>query len=806
MKVSLNWIREYVDLPADLTMEQLAYDLTMRTVEVEGYDNLAESCHNIVAGRIIAVSPHPQADRLRVVMADIGEAEPVQIVCGGSNLEPGQMVVVAKPGAQVIWHGEGEPVEIKASKLRGIESYGMICGASEIGLEALFPAGDDHEIVDLKGICCQPGDPIASILHLDDEILEIDNKSLTNRPDLWGHYGIARELAAIYGCPLKPLPAYQPEAGLPGYPVEIENSDLCRRYTAIVYAGLRNAPSPLWLQTSLFKVGMRPINNIVDITNYIMLAVGQPTHGFDKSHVQGGIRVRTARDQEVLELLDGKKLSLNRQTLVIADHATPLGLAGIMGGRQDSVLPETTEIVLELANFSPTCIRRTTQEFGLRTEASIRFEKHVDTQRIDPAIGLAARLFAELIPGARITAFTDICPQPTQPPVIDVTLSFLSVRLGSPVTVDDVARSLQPLGFQITADGDRLQIATPPWRGTGDVSLPDDILEEVARMIGYANFEYRAPTIILDRPINQRSVQLDRNVREYLAFRCGFQEVFTYPWIDDKYIQAAGVNKDDLLALSTPPAPETSRLRSTLVPGMLETLVTNLRYFDAFRVFELTQVFQKGGTSPSTPAEILPLQQKCLTGALAGADAAQLFFEAKGILEAMARYCQMKELAFTREQEPIWAEKKVWLNITAAGEVIGSVGLLSLKAKKAAGIKRAEAVIFELNVDKLVPLPSRTNTFRHLPLFPLVEQDLSILLSETVKWSDVENLVKPLVKELAYIEEYRGKQVPAGKRSLMFRVRLGSDEGTLTSEQVEAKMQTIIKKLNKQFGAEIRSV
>lgn len=806
MKVSLNWIRDYVDLPADLTMERLAFDLTMRTVEVEGYENLAEGLKNIVAGRIAELNPHPRADRLRVVMVDVGEAALEQIVCGGSNLEIGQMVVLARPGSRVRWHGEGEPVGIEASVLRGVASAGMICASSEIGLTDLFPTADDHEIVDLAGIVCKPGQNIAEVLGLDDEILEIDNKSLTNRPDLWGHYGIARELSAIYGRTLRALPTFTAEAGLPPFPVKIENAELCRRYAAVVYTGLVNAPSPLWMKTALLKVGMRPINNLVDITNYVMLAVGQPIHSFDRTHVKNEIRVRTAAEGEVLELLDGRILVLGPENLVIADSADPLGLAGIMGGRQDSVLPDTTEIVLEAANFSPTCIRHTAQAFGLRTEASIRFDKHIDTQRVGQALGLATWLFAEMIPGSQITAFSDTDLKPTEAPVVDVSLSFLGTRLGSPVTVPDVVKTLHPLGFKVVAHGDLLEIATPTWRGTGDVSLPDDILEEVARMMGYANFAYRAPAITLENPVNQPAVQLDRNLREYLAFRCGFQEVFTYPWVDNRFHEAAGCRLEDLLEICTPPSPENARLRSSLIPGMLEALVTNLRYFKSFKVFEATQVFRPGSMSPSVPSEILPLQEKHLAAALAGDDAGKLFFEAKGVIGSMARFCQMKPLSFERTQEPAWAERKVWLNVVADGEVIGSMGLLSLKTMKAAGIKNTQAVVFEINLDKLSPLPSRTNAFRHLPLFPLVEQDLSMLIDEAVKWSDIEALVGPVVRELEYVEEYRGKQVPEGKRSLMLRVHLGSDEGTLTSEQIDAQMNSIIMKLKSKFGAEIRGV
>lgn len=804
MKISLNWIREYVDLPEDLTIEKLSYDLTMRTVEVEGYESLAEVYENIVVGKIIEVNSHPKADRLRVVITDTGEESPAQIVCGGSNLEPGQMVVVAKPGSKVVWHGEGEPIELKISKLRGVESYGMICSANEVGLEPILPAKNDDEIVDLKGIDCKPGDNIATVLNLDDYILEIDNKSLTNRPDLWGHYGIARELSAIYKKELKPLPEFKNIESIPKYPVNIENSDLCRRFAAIVYSNVKNEPSPLWLKACIHKVGMRPINSLVDITNYIMLAVGQPTHSYDKNHVKKEINVRNAYENEEMELLDGKKLHLDCRNLVIADESESLGLAGIMGGKKDSILPDTTEIILEMANFSPACIRHTSQKFGLRTEASNRYEKDIDTQRIDQGLGLAIKLFKDILPDSKITAFNDIYPIKTELPVINVNIQFLSTRLGSKVTANDVREALAPLGFNTEVEGENLKITAPSWRGTGDISLPNDILEEVARMIGYENFDFITPSIVLNKPIKQLNMQLDRSIREYLAYRCGFQEIFTYPWVDEKFINAAEISTENSLTLANPPSPETRFLRSTLVPGIMETIATNLRYFNNFKVFELTQIFKKGAVSPSSTDEVLPLQERYLTGALTGNNAEELFFDAKGVLESMSRYCHMEGFTFIREIEPTWADKKVWLNIAVNNEIIGSIGLLSTKANNAAKIKRAQSVVFELNVEKLIPLSSRTNVFHHIPMFPLVEQDLSILVDKNIKWSDIETLVKPIVKDIEFIEEYRGKQVPEGKKSLMFRVHLGSNEGTLTNNQIESKMKSIIKMLNKQFEAVLR--
>ncbi len=806
MLVSLNWIREYVDLPADLSMEKLAYDLTMRTVEVEGTYDPAEGLDGIVAGRILEVRPHPQADRLRLVMTDVGLDEPVQIVCGGSNLAPDQIVVVALPGSQVRWHGQGEPVAIKRSKLRGEESYGMICGASEVGrLEELLPARAETEIMDLSAFPCRPGQPVAEVLGLSDIILEIDNKSMTNRPDLWGHYGLARELASIYHLPLKDLPVFTPPADLPAYPVAIEDPDRCLRYTAAHYTGLAVEPSPWDLQLKLWKVGMRPINNLVDLTNYVMLTTGQPTHGFDKTHVQGGIRVRLAGAGETLELLDSRVLELAPADLLICDEAQPLGLAGIMGGRKDSILPDTTEIILEVATFEATGIRRTTQIHGLRTEASIRYEKGVNTQRVDQALGVFQDILARLYPQARLEAFRDVETAPTAPIAITVEKDFLNLRLGQPISFQAMLDTLSPLGFTVQEAGDAFLVTVPSWRATGDVSLRDDVLEEVARMIGYENFEFTPPAITLEGPVNQKKPELERAIREYLAFRCGLQEIFTYPWVEDVYIQAAGQDPSTLLTLAAPPSPQTSHIRNSLIPGLLEAVETNTRYFTRFRIFEATQVFSATKTfSPSEPSEVLPLQEKHLGIALVGEDPETLFRELKGILETLPRVTMAEGFSFAQTSQPAWADRKAWLNLVADGEVIGSLGLLSMKSAALAGIKRVHTVLAELSLEALKPFPSRDNSFQHLPHYPLVEQDLSMLVDESVTWQAIVDAIGSSVRKLQFIEEYRGSQIPAGKKSLTLRLWIGSDEKTLSAQDIETQMSDVIRRLAKATGAEIR--
>ena len=296
MKVSLNWIKDYVDLPQDMDLTRLAYDLTMSTVEVEGAEDLARRFDHMLVGRIVEVCPHPNADKLQICRTDIGGGDIRDIVCGGTNVRPGMKVAVAAPGAMCRWHGEGEPVEIKEAKLRGVKSYGMICGAAEIGLGDLFPTTEEAHILDLSDFDAAAGTPIADALDLHDIILEIDNKSMTNRPDLWGHYGIARELAALYDLPLKQLPPFTCDAGADGLTVTVEDTERCPRYIGAAVEGLSVKPAPFRMQSRIWRVGMRPINALVDITNYVMLATGQPTHAFDSDNIAGHIIVRRAKD------------------------------------------------------------------------------------------------------------------------------------------------------------------------------------------------------------------------------------------------------------------------------------------------------------------------------------------------------------------------------------------------------------------------------------------------------------------------------------------------------------------------------
>ena len=811
MKVSLNWIRDYVQLPADADLKKLAYDLTMSTVEVEDTIELAKQFDHMVVGVINTIEQHPNADKLRVCMTDIG-GRVESIVCGGSNLREGMKVAVALPGSVCRWHGEGEPVEIKKSKLRGVDSYGMICGAVEIGLADLFPTKEEAHILDLSDFDAPAGTPLADALDLNDIILEIDNKSMTNRPDLWGHYGIAREIAALYDLPMKEFPRFDRNVeNTSGFHVTVEDAERCPRYLSAQIEGLSVKPAPYQMQSRIWKVGMRPINALVDITNYVMLATGQPTHAFDSDHIAGHVIVRRAGEGEKLLLLNGKELALSGDDLVIADDAGVVGLAGVMGGAKDSILPETDKVILEVANFDAKGIRRTALRYDNRTEASARYEKAIDPERCDQAFDLSMQLLGQLYPEMKVTGLVDEYPQHLKQAEIDVPLSWLERRLGKRLPPEEIRHKMELLGYGISFSGDNMHVVVPTWRSTGDVSIQADIMEEVARMYGYENFEAEPITTTFDGAINQLDKDLERRIKEYLAIRCGMQEIFTYPWMEESYVNAVLQSTEGILSLSTPPSPAERFVRSSLLPNLCKAVVKNERYFDEFSIFETAQVFRdENYTSPYDPREKLPSQRKNVAGAFVTTDKdiTALFRKAKGVVEMMARYVHMETLTFRQTEKPVWADNVVWLNICRGEEKVGDLALLSKKVSMACGIKNLNVMLFQLDQDSLVPLKSRTNTFTHMAEYPMTDYDISLLLDGSVQWKDVLQTVGGIKSELlhgaSFVDEYRGKQVPAGKKSLTLRLSIGSKEKTLTSSEIEEVASNVLNKIAKRFGAELR--
>ena len=810
MKLSLSWIKDFVNIPEDMDLKQLAYDLTMSTVEVEDVEDLARRFDNMVVGVIEKIEAHPNADKLRVCKVDIGDGEIKDIVCGGINLEEGMRVAVSCPGAVVRWHGEGEPVVIKNSKLRGVESYGMICASDEIGLGDLFPAEREAEILDLSAFDVPAGTPLADALDMNDVLLEIDNKSMTNRPDLWGHYGIAREIAALYNLKLKEIEPFETDVQS-DFHVEILDPDRCTRYIGVEMSGVAVKPSPYKMQNRIWKAGMRPINALVDITNYVMLATGNPTHAFDADNITDHIVVRHAAEGEKLVLLNDKELSLCPDDLVITDSEGPVALAGVMGGAKDSILPKTQRVILEVANFEAAGIRRTALRYDTRTEASSRYEKAIDPERCDQALALSMKYFRELYPELKVTGYCDQYVKKLEKAQIDVSLTWLEKRLGKHLTEDEIQGCLGRLGFEVAISGDNMHVTAPTWRSTGDISIKDDVMEEVARMYGYDHFDATSFTTSFTGAINQKDKSLIRGIKEYLAIRCGMQEIYTYPWMNDVYVNAVLQSTEGMLKLSTPPAPDLSYIRSSLLPNLCEAVVKNERYFTDFSLFETAQVFRdENYTAPYDEREKLPSQRKHLGAAFVGSDKdiTTLFRRAKGVVEAMPRYTHMEAYTLRQVEKPVWADTVVWLNLYLGEEHIGDLALLSKKVSMECGIKNLAVMLLELDMDALIPFRSRTNTFTHLPEYPMTDYDVSVLVDGETPWDAMRDAIlekrHELLHGVSFVDEYRGKQVPEGKKSVTLRLTIGSAEKTLTSQEIEACAASAVKRLAKHVGAELR--
>ncbi len=792
MKVSLNWLTDYIDLPVGLKPEQLMHDLTLSTVEVEGIEYPGRSLDHICVGRIVSASPI-EGTHLTLTKVDAGEHGQVQVICGAANARAGLLSVLALPGAHIHPKGAAQTLLVTSVVMRGLPSEGVLCAADELGLQGVFPPGSERGIIELVDQTVAVGTPLAAVIGFDDAVLEIDNKSLTNRPDLWGHYGIARELAAIYRVDLKPLPR------LPVLPVSsvlLDPADrtICPRFTATTIEGVEINAAPLWMRSRLARVGQRSIDLMVDLTNYVMFASGQPSHAYDADQLSGALTARVGRSGESLLLLDGTSQDMAGLP-VIADSRSVLAAAGVMGGARSGVASTTSRIFLEMASFSATVVRRSSQRLGVRSEASSRFEKAVDTQRIDQALAMFLALLQEIQPGARVSAFQDWISDPTPRAEVTVALDFIDSRLGKSFGAKDIGASLRRLGFDVEEAAGSLQLQAPTWRSTGDISLPADIVEEVARLHGYDNFTIVAPRIDLQRMPRDRRLPLDRRVRELVA-AAGLQEVFTYPWAELTMLNAVGTPTDGLLELEAPPSPDARFLRSALVPNLLASVATNQHHFDEFGLFEAGAVFP-GKT-----------ESKHLAGLLFGSDITALFGRLKGVLDMLVRKAHLQSWRYdVRPSDAGWQDPAVVTTLRMGDLAVGVLARVNNRCCRAAGIKRGEVVAFELDLGLLDAHVTRENRYQPLPAYPHTGFDLTLLVADNVSWRDMESAIRASGSELRALEwigEYRGKGVDAGMRALTFRVRLGRDDRTLATEEAEEVRSRILGVAESRFGARQR--
>jgi len=808
MKISLNWLREFVNIPKNIDPQKFAMLFTIRTAEIEGFENQAEAFNNIVVGQILEVHPHPDADKLKITKTSIGK-ENVQIVCGGTNLSEGMYVAVALPGSRVRWHGQGDLITLEKTKIRGVESFGMICAGEEIGVEQA-PGGGERAILDLSPLKPEAGMPLAQLLEKDDIIFTVDNKSLTHRPDLWGHYGIAREVAAITNEELK---SFKTEVKFPSkgaaFGVEVKEPEQCTRYIGIAIEGIKIEPSPMWMQKRLQSIGYRPINNIVDITNYVMAELGQPLHAFDITKIEKGIVVRYAKDGEKIKTLDGVERKLSKNMLVIADHEKTLAIAGIMGSANSEIDNQTTSILLEAATFHPSSVRKTSVKLGLRTEAVQRFEKSLDPHLAQIAADRAVELILKICPCAKICApKTDIKNFHEKNISVEVNLHRVFSKIGTEIPTTKVVEILKRLEFKVTESGDKmLKVQVPSFRATKDISIEDDLVEEIARMYGYENIQACLPELPTKLPIENKDRTKKHFARQILAYGLGMNEVYNYSFYSLNDIHKALLPEEPHIRVENHLSEDQTHLRISLMPNLLKNVTKNLKYFPEFKIFEIGRTYED-------LQEYFPKEEKKICGVIIRdkKSKGEIFYEAKGALEAFLNIFRIPGLEMRKgESLCTYAHPNRYAAyyLKKNGEEIARVFELHPLVAKNFEVDNAKIAAFEINFTKLMEVEPKEIKYKPIPKFPGITFDVSVLIDKNHEIGKIQKTLqsadKQLIKTVDLFDIYEGTNIPGNKKALAFSILLQADDRTLTDEESKKIQEKIFAELQK-LGGEIRGL
>ena len=748
MKISLNWLKDFVDIKN--TSQELADLLSAKLTEVGGYTDQAQKYAGIICVRVDELKHHPNSYHLWLVKVFDGVGER-HIVCGAQNLAVGQIVPLITVGSRVPSTNE----EIVEVTIRGQKSAGMLASGRELSLN------DDHSGIYTLDQSINPGTAFSDALGLNDVILEIENKALTHRGDCFSHLGIAREVAAITNQKLKPTKTPFPTTSKSGgLSIHIEDKKDCPRYQAAYVKNAKIGPSPTYIQDRLRACGMRPINNLVDFTNYVMLETGQPLHAFDAAKLSTGplfkLGVRRARRGEALTTLDGKQQTLTTDNLAITSNGEPAAVAGVMGGASSEISQETTAVVLEAANFDHYAVRRSSRVLGLRTEASLRYEKNLDPGLVEQGMARILQLITENKVGEIVT-IVDEYPQPLKPGTIEISEEFILTRLGVPLSLDKAADILTRLGLTTSGQArGRLTVSIPTFRR--DLNIPEDLIEELARIYGYEKITQQLPLRDLT-PVRLTTYQeWERGLREFLK-QLGYSEVYSYYFV--------GKEGDDQLEITNPLSPDLKYIRNSLISGLLAKVDYNRHNFDLVKLFEIGKEIHK--TSPKT----LPEERLVLAAAFydkMSTDPEKLFRRAKGDLEA----------------------------VLAKFNAVTNDGIASIR------LVNDQTVIFELPLAKLFALTASTpRTIQEVPRFPPVIEDLSFFINPNTKVGDVIADIKsvsPWIVKIEVFDIYKEE----GKKSVALRLTYQSNLGPLSDAEVAPLRLAIIKRLEKTHHLVVR--
>ncbi|MCR5686779.1 MAG: phenylalanine--tRNA ligase subunit beta [Lachnospiraceae bacterium] len=780
MFVSMNWINDFVEL-GGLDIDQLIHRFTLSTAEVEGIEHKGEDVRDVVVGEIISCEDHPDSDHLHVLKVDAG-SEVFDVVCGAPNARCGIKTAFAKTGGSVCG------MEIKPAKLRGVMSYGMCCSAKEIGIS------DDHAGIMELDPSLANGTDIKDVFPIDDIVFEVDNKSLTNRPDLWGHYGIAREFAALTGRQLVTLPIMEPDnTGDASVSVTIKDSDLCLRYTSIRIENITKHVSPEQMQIRLYYCGSRAINLLADITNYIMLELGQPMHAFDGKKIDR-IVIDTPKEPFRFTTLDGNEREITTDTLMIYNDTVPVAIAGIMGGLDSEIVDDTDTLVLESANFDGVSIRKSASRMALRTDASARYEKTLDPEMTMLAAKRFIKLLHDADDGIRFaSSITDVYAKKYPEIKIPFSKAFLDRYTGIDISSDRIESTLLSLGFGVVRTGDDFDITVPSYRATKDISMQADIVEEITRIYGYDNFEIKTtfePLLPARRTVLRSN---ENTVKDILVRRYCLHEVHSRIWCDPDDLKTLGLSPEkNVYLLGSSEEKETGILRRSMMQCLLPFVYKNRSFADTFGIFEIGRTVN-GEREDKTADE-----RRMLGIVLYSKEESEksLYMQGVDIVNTIVSEIKHKKAGYKKnETEHAWQHPKNTTSLFADDVRFGVMNTLhpSTLSKIA---KNCAAVCIEIDMDIFDGIEASELDFNEPSRFPAVDYDLSLVVPEGVRFEDMEKCWNaaddPALSSVSVIDIYD----QGGTRSITARFSFVLENRTLTSEEVQKSIDGILEKLS----------
>lgn len=799
MKASIEWLKEYSDIDVDAV--KLGDILTMTGSKVETIEQRGNDIKNVVVGKILEIVKHPDSDHLVITQMDLGD-EKVQIVTGADNIKVGDIVPVAKDGSEL----PGD-VKIKKGKLRGVDSCGMMCSVGELGLDInQYPGQIEHGIMILdKSLEDKLGEDIVDILNLREDI--IDFEITPNRPDCLSIEGLGRETAVSLGKefknPRKNIDELKIEdkKEIEGLKVDIEAPDLCYRYIARVVKNVKIAPSPEWLVRRLNACGIRSINNIVDITNYVMLEMGQPMHAFDINSIEGKhITVRRAKNGEKITTLDEEERSLDENDLVIADETKPVAIAGVMGGMNSEIEKDTETVVFESASFYGGAVRKTAKKVGLRTESSSRFEKGLSPENVLRAINRAMELVEELNAGEVVEGKIDVYPTKQKTNKINLDYDRINKLLGTEISKEEMIDTLEKLNIKVEND-----VAIAPYFRT-DIEQLADIAEEVLRFYGYDKLDTTLVESDTTIGIRNKEQKIEQKIKNVLV-NSGLSEIYTYGFVSDKDLEKSKINKDlkeTSILIQNSLSDEYRLMRPSTIPSMMQTLATNAnKKNSSAKLFDISKSY-KNINNEVENGEV-PLQENILTIGMYGDDID--FYTVKGLIENVLETSSINRYDIVRETENESYHTGRCANIKVGIDVIATIGEVHPEVLDNYGIEK-RAYLAEVNLSKVTKYSKANKKYVEVPKFPAVERDIAIIVDEKVEVGQIEKIItkkaKKLLEKMQLFDIYRNEKLGDNKKSVAYSLIFRDKNRTLSDEEINVVMENIINELQKTLNAELR--